>query len=438
MVTPVFITQIEEEDHSFLTEQVHSLNLKDTTSVMTMATNTYIPREKASSTVTAHTHTNGTDMFPLPLYSTASIGATAKTGEPVMKDTTTMSNITTEPYHPPETSTTSLMRINRTIDDDNYPQPVFSNSSSGATLPNHESSTTYMNPDIRIKLRNITFYQAEQYYESSCKKDPKFLLAMAHGIINPKTGFPILRPDGEPFCSYHKKNEYKAGNTHLISEIIRRATLDPNWVGVRFGKNSLPQPKSWIRSRCLMWLFDNPILIVEDRRYIVATMTELIELVSSSNKDRVMFDSKLPPKHNPIPDSLLSNDFCVNAIHPSDSTPTSKSVTGMFSVLPVNKAHSCAKQVKVVPKGPGKMDPGSFKLLIEHQKEYSLPLPDASKNKVQLGQKKLWDSLWPKLKAVSRKKKRSVKYVWKKKELAAEKARVDYLDKIHDLDTPMF
>ena len=26
----------------------------------------------------------------------------------------------------------------------------------------------------------------------------------------------------------------------------------------------------------------------------------------------------------------------------------------------------------------------------------------------------------------------------KKKELAAEKARVDFLDKIHDLDTPMF
>ena len=36
------------------------------------------------------------------------------------------------------------------------------------------------------------------------------------------------------------------------------------------------------------------------------------------------------------------------------------------------------------------------------------------------------------------KKKRSLKYVWKKKELAAEKARVDYLVKIHDLDTPMF
>ena len=88
-----------------------------------------------------------------------------------------------------------------------------------------------------------------------------------------------------------------------------------------------------------------------------------------------------------------------------------KSVPGMSSPLQLNKTHSCRKQVNVVPKGTGKMDPGSFKLVIEHQKEYSLPLPDASKTKVQLGQKQLWDCLWPKLKAVSRKKKRSVKYV---------------------------
>ena len=37
----------------------------------------------------------------------------------------------------------------------------------------------------------------------------------------------------------------------------------------------------------------------------------------------------------------------------------------------------------------------------------------------------------------TRKKKRSVKFVWKKKELQAEKARIDFLNKIHDLDTPM-
>lgn len=139
---------------------------------------------------------------------------------------------------------TSVMRINRTMYDENYPQPVFSNSSSGATIASHESSTSCMNPVDHIKLLNITVYQAEQYYETSCKKNPKFLLAMAHGIINPTTGFPLLRPDGEPFCSYHKKNEYKVGNTHLISEITRRAKLDPNWVGVRLGNTSLPQLKS--------------------------------------------------------------------------------------------------------------------------------------------------------------------------------------------------
>lgn len=110
-------------------------------------------------------------------------------------------------------------------------------------------------------------------------------------------------------------------------------------------------------------------------------MTELIKSVSSSNKEHVKFDSKQLPKHNPIPDSLLSNDFCLNAIHSSDSMLPSKSVPDMASPLQVNKAHSGCKQVKVVPKGTGKMDPGSFKLVIEHQKEYSLPLPDASKTK---------------------------------------------------------
>ena len=57
--------------------------------------------------------------------------------------------------------------------------------------------------------------------------NPKFLLAMAHDIINQKTGFPLLLLDGEPFCSFHKMNDYKVGKTHLISEITRRAVLDP-------------------------------------------------------------------------------------------------------------------------------------------------------------------------------------------------------------------
>ena len=438
MVTPVFITQIEDEEHSVLSEQIHSLNLKDTTSMSTKAFNTYIPQGKAPSTVTARTKKKGNDVFPSPLYLPTSIGATTETWEPVPTDTTSMSSMALDPYHPPELSFTSVMGTNQTTYDEDYPQPVFSNTSIGATIASRESSTSCMNPDYHIKLLNINIYQAKQYYETTCNKNPKFLLAMAHGIINPKTGFPLLTPDGEPFCSFHKKNEYKVGNTHFISEITRRAKLDPNWAGVRLGNTSLPQPKSWNRSKCLLWLSNNPILNVEDRCYIVDSMIELIQSVSSCNKEHVKFVSKRLPKNNPNADTPLSNDFCLNEIHPSDSTLQSTSVLDMSSPLQVNKAYYGRTQVKVVPKGTGKMDPGTFKLVIEHQKEYSLSLPDCTQNKVRLGQKKLWDSLWPKLKAESRKKKRSVKYVWKKKELAAEKARVDYLDKVHDLNTPMF
>ena len=63
MVTPVFITQIEDEEHSFLSEQIHSLNLKDTTSMSTKAFNTYIPQRKAPSTVTARTKKKATTSF---------------------------------------------------------------------------------------------------------------------------------------------------------------------------------------------------------------------------------------------------------------------------------------------------------------------------------------------------------------------------------------
>ena len=38
---------------------------------------------------------------------------------------------------------------------------------------------------------------------------------------------------------------------------------------------------------------------------------------------------------------------------------------------------------------------------------------------------------------IARKKKKNVKYVWEKKEAAVQKARVDFLDQIHDLNTPM-
>ena len=193
MVTLVFITQIEEEEESILSEQIHSLNLKDTTSMSTMTTNTYSPVDKTQTATMAST-INTNKVFHTQVYLTAAIGSTCL-------------------------STT-------------YCTP----------------SLNHLDPSVSLRLN---YYQAQQYHETTCNKNPKSLLAIAHEIIDPKTGFPFAL-DGEPFSSYHKKNEYKVGNTHLIYEVIRRAQLNPNWEGVGSGNNDQPQPKSWNKSKCLI------------------------------------------------------------------------------------------------------------------------------------------------------------------------------------------
>ena len=79
MVIPVFITQIEEGDDSILSEQIHSLNLKDTTSMSTMTTNTYYPVETTKPTMMASDINTEDKVFPLEVYSTAAIGTTSLT-----------------------------------------------------------------------------------------------------------------------------------------------------------------------------------------------------------------------------------------------------------------------------------------------------------------------------------------------------------------------
>ena len=79
MVTPFFITQIEDGEESILSEQIHSLNLKDTTSMPTMTTNTYFPVETTHTTMMASNKNIDDKVFPLEVYSTAAIGATTST-----------------------------------------------------------------------------------------------------------------------------------------------------------------------------------------------------------------------------------------------------------------------------------------------------------------------------------------------------------------------
>lgn len=71
----------------------------------------------------------------------------------------------------------------------------------------------------------------------------------------------------------------------------------------------------------------------------------------------------------------------------------------------------------------------------EHQKDYFLPLPDIAPNKVRLNQKKIWDSFFAKSQSSGKKKGTNSEVYLGKNELAVEKARVDFLDKIHDLHT---
>ena len=79
MMAPVFITQIKEGEDSLLSEQIHSLNLKDTTSMSTMTTNTYFPAETTKLTMMASNKNMDDKVFPLEVYLTVTIGATSST-----------------------------------------------------------------------------------------------------------------------------------------------------------------------------------------------------------------------------------------------------------------------------------------------------------------------------------------------------------------------
>ena len=89
-------------------------------------------------------------------------------------------------------------------------------------------------------------YCAQPYYEIMKRKDPIYLLVMANGIINPISGFPFAY-DEDPFISYHKKNEFKVSNIYLRCEVVRRARLNPNFIGSKRGNSDPPKTASWSR-----------------------------------------------------------------------------------------------------------------------------------------------------------------------------------------------
>ena len=402
MMTPVPITQSQEDDSLFLTNKIRDLKLKAPISTVT-----------ASPSSGLH----------------VSCAANFKT--------TTMPYLNTDLV----VSTTK-----------------FSPESVGSTSSTVTGGFSYTNHPTDLFPDQWVCYRAQHYYETMCDKNPQYLLVMAYGIINPETGFPFSF-DREPFISYHKKSELKIGNNHLRCEVVRRARLNPNWVGVRWGNNALPKPLSWSKPKCLEWLMHNPIQNDEDYQYIVDTVFKLIRFVSSSNQKHGSLPKNLISEKETITDTSQIEDLQFNPIAPMSSVITTPGKIpgfpkmGCSDVLSppsrFNESNSSQNRVKnvtkrtglmvkSVSKRSGLMDPATFKLLLEHQKEYSVPTDEyQSQDPATMAGKKQWNTFWTKCTKKPKKKKRNVKFVWQKKEEAVLKAKVDFLDRIHDLNTPM-
>ena len=355
MPTPVYITQTQEDDHSLLSDQIFDMKL-----------NTTPPTPTPTPTSTfSPTPIPAFKSKPAPLHNTGLLLSTS-----------------------------------------NY-------------LPEAVGSTFLTIPDGATPAPGVwDRYSAQYYYENTCNTNPQYLLVMAYGIINPETGFPFAY-DEEPFTSYHKKNELKVGNNHLRGEVIQRARLDSNWVGVRWGNNVVPKSGSWSKQKCFEWLSNNPIQNEQDYQYIVDTVIKLINFVSLSNQEqRTSLQNNLSPVQ-----AISVNSPASVVSRPCRLTESSNS---RYRV----KSSSAMKRT-------GLMDPATFKLVLKHQKEYFVQDKGIQiLDPVTITRTKKWNTFWTAATKAKNKQKK-VKFVWEKKAQAVEKARVDFIDRIHDLTTPM-
>ena len=320
--------------------------------------------------------------------------------------------------------------------------------SSPKYVPDIIGSTLKTIPAVTLPTVNQwDCYRAQHYYKFMKRKDPKYLLVMANGTINPMSGFPFAY-DEDPFISYHKKNEFKVGNIHLRCEVVRRARLDPNFTGSKKDNSDPPKTASWSRTKCEDWLRNNPINNDEDYQYIVDTVQKLFKSVAISNQERRTSGNE-PWKEL----QLQSDNESLNDLQNQPCTPVPLSIPSLTNTPVVLKpaftslfrqperatdANRSRNKVTSSSKRTGLMDPATFKLVLEHQKEYSVQDKTIrSHDPITIARKKQWNTFWTSTTKIARKKKKNVKYVWEKKEAAVQKARVDFLDQIHDLNTPM-
>jgi hypothetical protein len=129
-----------------------------------------------------------------------------------------------------------------------------------------------------------------------------------------------------------------------------------------------------------------------------------------------------------IKDMNLSSSDTVNVRSHIRHVPKSKNVCSW-------KKH---KHVKTIKSG-SLMDPGTFKLIIDHQKEGMAEAKiHQNHDMATINRKNTWSTFWNQAtQKAKRRKRKKVKYVWEKKMEAALHDRMDFINKIHDLDNPM-
>jgi hypothetical protein len=96
------------------------------------------------------------------------------------------------------------------------------------------------------------------------------------------------------------------------------------------------------------------------------------------------------------------------------------------------------KKVKQTKRG-SLMDPGSFKLIIDHQKEVVAEAKEhQNHDPATIERKNTWSSFWNQAtQKAKRRKRKKVKFVWEKKREAVLHERMDFINRIHDLNNPM-
>ena len=177
-------------------------------------------------------------------------------------------------------------------------------------------------------------------------------------------------------------------------------------MGSRRGNDGPPKTGSWSKNKCKKWLLNNPINNVEDYQYILETVTKLIEVVSlsipkqytvdTSQIDDLQFNQNTPVSSTSV--TLKNSPVALTVSSPSIFSPKIRKTESISSR---NKATSISKSTRL-------MDPATFKLVLEHQKEYSLvDKAVQSKDHIMIAGKKEWSTFWKASTKMARKKEKS-------------------------------